>query len=346
MLRYTFGSASYGGNTTVTTAPLVPGLTTLANSTLNEGTFIAATGENFQKVLARFTADASEYTNTSVSQNTSVSAFGDFQYSFTPAEAALARIGYQNLRFPSAAAANFAGPTWLVGGRLGTLDPVQPAYVLLLYGVQQGARGVTGSAQFNITPSMVFSASAVQGAGSQGQFFLGGLANSTLSPSGGVINQTTGLPTTFFNPGLGLNNNVYRQHLYNAGLTDTIPPNSYSLFLFYNDQQSFTTTTTTPTKSIGINFTYTRDIRPDLSGYASLGYVNSSNAVSVVTPTSTTSFNTITAYLAFNYTLARNLTGSIVYSFSYNDNGAVLFNGRGGGDVFVNQLAFLLSKTF
>jgi hypothetical protein len=46
-LRYTFSSSNYGGNTVVTTSPLTPGLN-LASTTLNEGTFIAATGENFQ----------------------------------------------------------------------------------------------------------------------------------------------------------------------------------------------------------------------------------------------------------------------------------------------------------
>jgi hypothetical protein len=344
-LRYTFSSVNYGGNTTVVTTPLVPGATTLASSTLNEGTFIAVTGENFQKLQTRFTADASEYTNTSVSQNTEVSAYSDFLYQFIPSLAGLGRVGYQNLRFPGSPEASFAGATWLVGGRVGTLDPVQPAYVLLEYGVQQGARGVTGAAQFNVTPTMVFSANAVQGTSSQGQFFQGALATSTLSPSGAIVNQTTGLPTAFFNPGLGLNNNVYRQHLYNAGLTDTIPPNSYSLFLFYNDQQSLTPPVTAPTKTVGINFTYGRDVRPDLTGYASVGYTNSTNAVSVATPTATTNFDSVTASLGLNYVFARNLTGSIVYTFSYFNNGAVLTN-AGAGDVFVNQLQLVLSKTF
>jgi hypothetical protein len=344
-LRYTFSSVNYGGNTTVFTAPLVTGLNTLAPSTLNEGTFIAATGENFQKLLARFTADASEYSNSSLSQNTQVSAFNDFAYQFTPSFAGLGRIGYQNLRYPNSPAASFAGATWLVGGRLGTLTPDQPAFISLEYGKQQGVYGFTGLAQVNLTPTMVFSASAVQGVASQGQFFQSSLANSTLSPSGGIVNQTTGLPTAFFNPGLGLTNNVYRQHLYNAGLTDAIPPNFYSLFLFYNEQQSLTPPITAPTKSLGVNLGYSRDIRPDLSGYASVGFVNSTNAPTVLVPASTTSFNTVTASLGLNYLFARALTGSILYSFSYTNNGGVLASGR-SGDVFVNQLQLVLSKAF
>jgi hypothetical protein len=346
-LRYTFSSVNYGGNTAVVTSPLVPGLSTLANGTLNEGTFIAATGENFQKLLARFTADASEYNNTSVSQNTQVSAFSDFSYQFIPSVAALWRIGYQNLSFPFSPQANFAGATWLAGGRLGTLDPLQPAYVILEYGRQQGVYGITGSAQVNLTPTLLLTASAVQGIAAQGQLFSSALATSTLSPSGAIVNQTTGLPTAFYSPGLGLTNNVYRQHIYQAGLTESIPPNAYSLFLFYNQQQSLTTPTTASTNSVGVNLGYSRNIRPDLNGYASIGFVNSTNAPTVApaVSTSTTNFDTITANLGINYLLGRTLTGSILYSFSYQSNGAVLASGR-PGDVFVNQLEFLLSKTF
>jgi hypothetical protein len=88
-LRYSFGYTNYRGNTAIATSPVVPGLTNnLTSSTLNEGTFIAATGENFEQALARFTADASEFNTSSPSQNTQVSAFNDFEYRFTPVVAA------------------------------------------------------------------------------------------------------------------------------------------------------------------------------------------------------------------------------------------------------------------
>ncbi len=350
-LRYTFSSSNYGGNTTVTASPLVPGLGSLASTTLNEGTFIAATGEDFQKVLARFTADAAELNGSPLNQSTQVSAYNDFQYSFTPAIAALGRAGYQNLRYPGSPAATFGGATWLAGGRIGTVGPDQPAYVALQYGRQQGSYGFTGSSQVNITPSMVFSANLVQGISSQGQLFASNLANSTLTPSGAIVNQSTGLPTTFSSPGLGLSSSVFRQHLFNAGVSDVLPPNYYSLFAFYTEQQQLSTAVAVPTKSLGVNFIYTRDIRPDVSGSASIGFVNSVNSPTVVPGTTTvnfnqtTSFDSVNATLGLNYVLARNLTLSIVYNFSYTTNGTVLVGGR-NGDVFANQLQFLLSKTF
>jgi hypothetical protein len=349
-LRYNFSSSNYGGNTAVTTSP-VPGLNNLASTTINEGTFIAVTGQDFQKTVVRFTADAAELNGSFANQSTQVSAFNDFQYNFTPMIAALGRAGYQNIRYPGSPAATFAGATWLAGGRIGTVGPDQPAYVALQYGKQQGAYGITGSSQVNITPTLVFSANAVQGVSSQGQFFASNLANSTLSPSGGIVNQSTGLPTALSSPGLGISNNVYRQQLYNAGLTDSIPPNSYALYGSYLEAQSLSTTVGVPTKSLGINFSYTRDIRPDASGYASVGFFNSVNSPTVVPGTTTvnfsqrTNFNTVNATLGINYVLGRTLTGSIIYNFYYQTNGTVIAGGR-NGDVFANQLQFLLSKTF
>jgi hypothetical protein len=350
-LRYSFSSSNYGGNTAVTSSPVVPGLNNLASTTINEGTFIAVTGQDFQKTVVRFTADAAELNGSFANQSTQVSAYNDFQYNYTPTIAALGRAGYQNLRYPGSPAATFAGATWLAGGRIGTVGPDQPAYVALEYGRQQGSFGFTGSSQVNITPTMVFTAAAVQGVSSQGQLFSSNLATSTLSPSGGIVNQSTGLPTALSSPGLGISNNVYRQHLFTAGLSDALPPNYYSLYGSYTEQQSLTTGVGVPTKSFGLNFTYSRDVRPDVSGYASVGFLNSVNSPTVVPGTNTvnfnqiTNFNTINATLGLNYVLARALTASIIYTFSYNTNGAVVSGGR-NGDVFANQLQLLLSKTF
>jgi hypothetical protein len=349
-LRYSFSSSNYGGNTAVTVSPVL-GLNNLASTTINEGTFIAVTGQDFQKTVVRFTADAAEINGSFANQATQVSAFNDFQYNFTPMIAALGRAGYQNLRYPGSPAATFAGATWLAGGRLGTVGPDQPAYVAVEYGKQQGSYGITGFSQVNITPTLVFSASAVQGVSSQGQLFASNLATSTLSPSGGIVNQSTGLPTALSSPGLGISNNVFRQHLYTAGLSDSLPPNYYSLYGSYSEQQSLTTGTGVPTKGLGVNFTYSRDVRPDVSGYASFGFFNSVNSPTVVPGTTTvnftrtTSFNSVNATAGLNFVLGRTLTGSIIYTFWYSTNGTVLAGGR-NGDVFANQLQFLLSKTF
>jgi hypothetical protein len=353
-LRYTFGQQNFGGNTTVL-GPATPATpttllapTNLSSSIFNEGTFVAATGSDFGRTLSRLTIDASNYNASSTSQNKQFSAYDDLEYRIAPQVAALARVGYQNIQYPFAPAATFVGATWLIGGRVGTYGP-DPAYFALEYGRQQGVYGFTGSARYNITPTMLFTATLVQGVSSPGQYLLSNLGTSTLDAYGAIVDQYSGLPTAFYSPGIGLSNSVYKQNLLNMGVTEAIGPNHYSVYATYANQQSLTPTTSStsnaPTKSYGINFTYGRDIRPDLSGSASLGYYNSANVITPTTATLINSTNQVTGYLSLNYLLGQTLTGSVYYSLSYFTNGAGTAIGR-SGDVVVNQLTFQLSKTF
>src|SRR5467141_3325768 len=350
-LRYTFGQQNFGGNTTVL-GPATPATpttllapTNLSSSILNEGTFIAATGSDFRRTLSRLTIDASDYKASSTSQNKQFSAFDDLEYRIAPQVAALARAGYQNIQYPFAPAATFVGATWLIGGRVGTYGP-DPAYFALEYGKQQGVYGFTGSARYNITPTMLLTASLVQGVSSPGQYLQSTLETSTLDGYGAIVDEFSGLPAAFYSPGIGLTNGVYKQHLLSMGITETIGPNHYSVYASYANQQSLTPpTTAAPTESYGINFSYSRDIRPDLTGYASLGYVNSANVITSTTATPINSSNQVTGYLGLNYLLGQTLTGSVYYSLSYFTNGAGTAIGR-TGDVVVNSLTFALSKSF
>ncbi len=343
-LRYRFGSTNFGGGNTFTTTPTLASLNTnLDNGILNEGTFTAATGRDFQRAQSRLTIDASSFNSNSTSRNEQLSGFDDLQYQITPEIAALGRIGYQTIQYPLAPEATFVGPTWLVGGRLGLAGNY--GYVSLEYGRQQGVYGFTGSALYQLTPTITVTADLVQGLSSPAEFLQTSLASSTLSPNGGIVDQSTGLPTSFYLPGAGLTNGVYRQHLFNAQITDTIGPNSYGLYGYYSSQASLTPPITAPTTSLGASLSWTRDIRPDLNGTASLGYANTGNAVSPTTLTSVSSINVVTANIGVNYIFARNLTGSVFYTFSYEPNGGAVVSGR-SGDVLVNTLQFLLTKAF
>ena len=343
-LRYRFGSTNYGGNTTVATSPVSAIPTGVASGISNEGTFTAATGQDFQRALSRLTIDASNFNSSSASRNSQFSAFDDLEYRITPQAAALARVGYQNIQYPFSPAATFVGPTWLIGGRIGSYGPEQ-GYIAVEYGRQQGIYGFTGSVRYNITPTMLLTASLAQGISSPTQYFQSTLENSTLDPYGAIVDQYSGLPSAFYNPGLGLTNNVYKQHLLTAGVTETIGANRYSLYGTAANQQSVTPPVSTPTKSYGINLNWYRDIRPDLNGTASVGYFNSANVFTVSAGPPLSSQNNITANLGVNYLIGQTLTGSILYSFSYQTNGTVSAGGR-NADIVVNQLTFQLSKTF
>jgi uncharacterized protein (PEP-CTERM system associated) len=342
-LRYRFGSTNFGGNTVTTASTLTPSQTNLANGILNEGTFTATTGRDFTRAASRLTIDAASFNSNSTSRNTQFSSYDDLQYQITPAIAALGRIGYQNIQYPFAPSASFAGPTWLVGGRL-TFGP-NYGYVSLEYGVEQGVYGFTGSALVQLTPTITATASLVQGISSPAQYLQTSLASSTLSPYGGIVDQLSGLPTSLYLTGSGLTNGVYRQHLFNAQITDTIGPNSYTLYGYYSNQTSLTPPITTPTTSLGANLSWNRDIRPDLNGIAALGYSNTANVFTPTTLTVVSGVNTFNASLGVNYIFARSLTGSVLYTFSYQPNGGAVLSGR-SGDIVVNSLQLLLTKAF
>jgi hypothetical protein len=142
-----------------------------------------------------------------------------------------------------------------------------------------------------------------------------------------------------------LTNAVYKEHLFTAGISETIGLNRLSLYGTYANQQSLTPPITAPTKSYGINLTWYRDMRPDLTSYASVGYYNSSNVTVSTLTTPLSSQNNVGAYLGLNYLFTESLTGSILYSFSYQNNGIGTV-GRTGNDVVVNQLTFQVSKSF
>ena len=84
---------------------------------------------------------------------------------------------------------------------------------------------------------------------------------------------------------------------------------------------------------------YTRSVRSDLSGHASVGYVNSVNAPTVAPAVPTPSFDAVAAQIGLNYVLG------ILYTFSYQNNGAAFASGR-AGDLTVSQFQLLSSKTF
>jgi uncharacterized protein (PEP-CTERM system associated) len=341
-LRYRFGATNFGGTTAITSTT-VPETSNLSSGILNEGTFTATTGRDFARSLSRLTVDASSFDSNSTSQNTQFSAYDDIQYQIKPNISAVGRVGYQNLQYPDAPGATFAGATWLAGGRLGSAADY--GYVSLQYGRVQGVYGLTGSANYQVTPTITVQAYLAQGISSPAQLFQTSLASSTLSPNGAIVDQDTGLPTAFYNPGTGLTNNVYRQHVYNVGANDHIGRNTYSIYTFYINQQTLTPPITAPTDSAGAAFTWTRDIRPDLNGSATAGYTRTTNVVTInsVAPVNNTS--TITANIGVNYLFARQLTGSLIYSFSYQPNGGTITNGR-VGDVVVNSLQLLLTKAF
>jgi hypothetical protein len=66
--------------------------------------------------------------------------------------------------------------------------------------------------------------------------------------------------------------------------------------------------------------------------------------VNTVTPIGT--INTLSANIGVNYLFARNLTGSVLYSLTYQPNGAAVVAVGRSGDIVANSLQFFLRKAF
>jgi hypothetical protein len=354
-LGYRVASTIFGGNNgALQPSPLLPGVppttTALANSLSNDGTLVIATGRDFERLLSRLTIDTSQLTASpgSVIPNTQASAYDDIEYRFTSWVAALGRLGYENIRYPFAPSATTSGILWQVGGQL-VLGP-DNQYLSLRYGKQEGIYGINGSLRYEITPATLLTAAATQGVGSQQAQIATNLAGSSLDTYGQLVDQYD-LPTAFANPLFALQNNVFRSYVYRAGITSEVGINRLSLFGFYNRQVSLALAQP-PTTGIGVNFSWTRSIRPDLSAFASIGYARTINQpilTATATPTVATipGQNTWTASLSLNYLLARNLTGSIIYTLLRQTNAqGTAAVATGVGDVVTNRLEFLLTKNF
>jgi hypothetical protein len=355
-LRYRVTSTIYGGSTTALQAPVFPALTptagALSNSLTNDGTLILATGRDFSRLLSRLTIDTSQ-TNAapgSVIPNSRVTAYDDVEYRITSTVSALGRFGYENIRYPFAPSATASGLLWQAGGRLALGPGAQ--YLSLRYGLEEGIYGATGSLRYEITPATVLTAEATQGVGSQQTAFGNTLAGSSLDAYGQLVDQYN-LPTAFFNPEFGLQNNVFRTYLYSAGVTTMVGANHFFLFSVYDHQVSLAFMQP-PTTSISTNFGWSREIRPDLTALASVGFANVTNQTLVTStaPTAVTTVphqNTATVSLSLNYLFSETLTGSMVYSLYYQANPATFGStstGTGTGNVVTNQLLFLLTKHF
>jgi uncharacterized protein (PEP-CTERM system associated) len=351
-LRYRFSSTNFSGNTGSlnTGIPVVaPGFSpfsALTDSTFNEGTLTVATGRDFERLLSKLTLDASRFDASSLISNTRVSGYDDLEYRLAPTVAALGRIGYENIHYPSLSVPSTVGILWQVGGRLDFGPDNQ--YAIVRYGKQEGIYGFSGSLRYEITPTTVLTAEASQGLGSQQEETQNALTGSTLDVYGRIVDQYN-LPTAFVNPEFALQNSVFRARQYRAGITTAIGVNRFFLFASY-DHRSYLGSIAPPSTSIGGNFTWSRDIRPDLNGTMSLGFANLSNLtlVSATLPTLTTfssNGNTATASIGLNYLFTPTLTGSVTYSFIY-QTGVAASSATRAGDVLTNRLDFALTKSF
>jgi uncharacterized protein (PEP-CTERM system associated) len=339
-VRYNFSSATFSNGSLLKSTPATAA--PISDSTSNEGTITISTGQDFQRLSSKLTLDAAK-TQQGPFSSTSLSGFDDAQYQINEFFSANGRLGYQSISYPGASFANFSGATYLVGGQA-QFGP--RGSLTLQYGQQQGSSGLTGSGHYDITPNTTVTMSISQGTSTPQQQALGALATSALTPGGLLINQGTGLPASVFNPQFALQNSIYDFHSYTVGLTSNIKDNQFNLFASY-DQRTSRGTASASSDSLAFNLGWSRSLNPDLTSSASLGYATVSNPGlgTVGGGPNTDSFN---ASFGLTYVIGYNLTGSLLYSFTYQTNpvAGITIATATSGDVMVNQLQLTITKAF
>ena len=288
--------------------------------------------------------------------NSRVTGYDDVEYRIAPGIAALGRIGYENIHYAAAPAATAVGVAWQVGGRLNLGSDTQ--YATIRYGKKEGNQGLTGAVHYDITPATILTAEASQERGSQQQQIANALTQSSLDLTGrGIINQN-GLPTTFVNPAFGIQNSVFDSTNYSVNITSSIGVNRLSLFGTYTQRTTLggsAGSSALPSTGVGVHFSWSRDIRPDLTGNLDVGYSTVSNlTVSTANNPGTSTLinktNAMTAALSLNYLFNETLTGSVAYNLSYQTNAPSFANANATtitvGNILTNQLIFALTKTF
>jgi uncharacterized protein (PEP-CTERM system associated) len=334
-VRYRFSQTNFNGNTGAITSPVTgQTLSSLSDSTEQEGTASIATARDFSRLQATATAD---YDNTSYTNGelSSKRASGnlDLSYPITHTVYALASGGFERLTYSDEPQLNTTGPTWSVGGRYEVNDKQS---VSLTYGRREGMNSFAGNARYALTPATTLSATYSKARSTTQQQILQSLLSATPTGPGSAIDASTGLPLALTNPNLPLQNDIVVAQNVEAGVTNTIGRNSFSLIGTHVDQRSLLHLSPDE-RSTGGFLTWGRDLSEALSSNVLVGYSTVSQDASAGAPQSTSHIVTFSASLG--YKLGQGLQAGILYNLVANSGGTA-------GNVTTNTLTLSVTKSF
>ena len=304
-----FNNGSFLRNLVSTAAP-PPGAGSLSNTAENDITLTIATGRAFNALSSKLTLDATKVDTQSATRSTQLRGYDDLEYAINSTFAALARVGFEDIRYPLQPAADSVGPVWLIGGRA---NPYPGDYLVLRYGRQSGIYGFSGSFRYQITANTSVLASLQNGLSSSQQGIVDNLNTSQLDANGTIVNQYTGLPSALSNPEFAYaSNSIYRTKNGNVSVQTVIDRDTFRVLGFFSQQflqGALLPSTVSPAAgtdtALGANFSWSRSITPRLTSSVSLGYARETAGHQ----------NTLTADCSLNYTFSSTLTGIVHYQF-------------------------------
>jgi uncharacterized protein (PEP-CTERM system associated) len=234
-LRYSIGQTRFYDNTgtVLDTDGESIAANDISDGTLQDLRLFLDSGDRGNVLSGQFTAEG---TRNRVSDGGGTDDTGtimiESQLRLAPSFQLLGSVGYEDLRYSNFSYADVNDPTWYGGFRW---QDAKDAYIQLTYGHRQGFNSFAGDAKYPLTPLTALFANYSETVTTPQQQILDNLNTGQLNANNVVVNPQTGLPQSLLVNELALQNAIYRDRDFRAGVTTTNEPNLYQLALHYED---------------------------------------------------------------------------------------------------------------
>ena len=228
-LNYTIGQTRFYSNT----GPLSTGQVAnpITNSTLQDLRLALSSGDRSGFLTGQLTTDGSR---TRIDGGNGTNDSGvvllETQLRLNPVFQLLGSVGYEDYRYSTASFANINDPTWYGGAKWAISDDTS---VQLTYGQRQGIDSFAGNAHYAVTPLTTLTADYQETITTPQQQIISNLNQLQLNQAQVIINPQTGVPESIVANELALQNSIYRDKLFRAGLVTRNEPNVYTVSLRY-----------------------------------------------------------------------------------------------------------------
>lgn len=234
-LRYSIGQTRFYNDTGTIVA--LDGQTIVSNQisdgTLQDLRLFLDSGDRSNLIAEQLTAEG---TRNRISDGGGTNDTGtimiESQLRLSPSLQLLGSVGYEDLRYSNFPSADVNDPTWYGGFRW---QDAKDSYIQLTYGHRQGYDSFAGDAKYPLTPLTSLFATYSETVTTPQQQILGNLNSGQLNANSVVINPQTGLPQALLLNELSLQNAIYRDRDFRAGVSTLNAPNLYEFDVRYED---------------------------------------------------------------------------------------------------------------
>ena len=235
-VRYLIGQTRFYDNTGAALSdsngqPLVS--SDISNGTLQDFRLYLDSGDRGNRLAAQFTAEGvrDRIANGGGTDDTGT-VLVESQVRLTPVIQLLGSAGYEDLRYSAFSFADVHDPTWYGGVRWRN---AKDSYAELTYGHRQGVDSFAGRLHYPLTPLTSAFAEYGETVTTPQQQILDNLNRGQLTPSSVVVNPQTGAPELLLVNELTLQNSIYRDRAFRAGVVTVNEPNLYAIDVSYED---------------------------------------------------------------------------------------------------------------